>query len=133
MANKPITGNDGNVNFGGSDILQVRGWTFSDSSDNKAFVSSATAGQTRRVKANQDWTASVTIFFEDGKPPPNVAKGDIGELELETAQASGVGGKYAGQGIVASVEPEVDVEGGELIGATINFEADGVMVFTANP
>lgn len=130
---KPITGNDGKATFSGTDILQVRGWTLSDSSDNKAFVSSATAGQTRRVKANQDWTASVTVFFDDGSPPTNVAKGDIAELELFTAQGAGVGGKYVGEGIVESIEPETDVEGGELIGATINFAADGAMVFTANP
>ena len=130
---KPITGNDGKATFNAADILHVRTWTLNDVSDNKAYVSSETSGQTRRVKANQDWTASVTVYFDEGTPTVNVTKGQIAALELFDAQGSGVGGKYVGQGIVASVDPETDIEGGELVGATINFEADGAMVFTANP
>ena len=129
----PITGNDGKATFNAADILHVRTWTLNDVSDNKAYVSSETAGQTRRVKGNQDWTASVTVYFDEGTPTVNAVKGQIAALELFNAQGSGVGGKFTGQGIVESVNPESDIEGGELVGATINFEADGAMVYSANP
>ena len=129
---KPISGKFGTVKFSGTEITECRTWSLSLTSDNKAYVSCSTAGQTRRVAGNKDWTASATIYLQDGLDVP-FDEGDIALLELFTDQTAGSGGKYAGQGIVESIEPEVDIEGGELVSATVNFAADGAMTFTPNP
>ena len=129
---KPISGVDGNATIDG-EVLEVRGWTLSDTSDNQSYNSSKTKGQMRRVKGVQDWTGSITIYFDEGVRPA-VSKGDILPLVLITAEGvSGKGEVGTGQGIVDSIDPEVDVEGGGLIGATLNMSADGAMVFAAQP
>ncbi len=129
---KPISGKFGTVKFTGTEVTECRTWTLSKTSDNKPYSSCSTAGQKRRVAGTKDWTASITIYLQDGKPPA-FDEGDIGLLELFTDQTAGSGGKYSGQGIVESIEPECDIEGGELVSANIAFAADGVMTFIPNP
>ena len=130
---KPISGKNGNATFKG-EVLEVRTWTITDTADNQSYNSSRTKGQTRRVHGVDDWTGSVSLYFQDGRRPPNINKGDIGSLVLKTSELiAGKGETGTGEGIVDSIVPETDVEGGTLIGAALNMSADGAMTFVNNP
>lgn len=127
----PIHSQNGKVSFAGTDLEDVLSWTLNRGSDNPPYVSSSTGGQTKRVEGNKDWTATVNVLLNDGDDLA-FAEGDKGSLGLFTSTLPASGGKWTGDSIVASIEPEIDVNGNSIVGASITFEADGAIVFTAN-
>ena len=122
----PISGNGGNVTAGGPDIVDVRTFSINRSADNKPYNSSDTAGQTHRVKGNKDWTVSISCYLDGGDF-------DLGFDEGDTVAFVGIsvaGKQIAGDILIDTIEAEVDIEGGELVGCTINGGGHGAYQIT---
>ena len=128
----PINGNGGSTTFNAAEVDDVRTWSLNKVSDNQPYVTSMTAGQTKRVEGNKDWTAPVTSYLDNGEEPP-YEEGDTAVIELFTSSLAGVGGKWSGSAIVENFTVDVDIEGGAIIGLTTNYAANGALTFAANP
>ena len=127
----PIHSQNGKVAFASADIEDVLSWTLNKGSDNPPYVSSSTGGQTLREEGNKDWTATVNVLLDDGEDLPFI-EGATGLLELFTSTVVAEGGKWSAEARIANIEPEVDINGNAIVGASITFEANGALTFTAN-
>ena len=128
----PIHSQNGKAAFAASDIEDVLSWTYNEGSDNPPYVSSSSGGQTLREEGNKDWTATVNVLLDDGEEL-FFSVGETGLLELHTSTVAAQGGKWTGEARVASIEPELDINGNAIVGASITFEANGVMTFIPTP
>lgn len=127
----PIHSQDGKVQFNAIELADVLSWSLSNNSDNPSYVSSESGGETLRVEGNKDWSATVSLLLNDGDDLA-LQVGDSALLELFTSDVAAKGGKWSGTGRVSSVEPETDINGNAIVGATVNFESNGAITFTAN-
>ena len=122
----PISGKSGNVTAAGGDIVDVRSFTVSRSCDVKPYNSSDTSGQTKRIAGNKDWTAQISCYADGGSFDLGFDEGDsVSFVGLSTA-----GKQVAGTLVIETIEAEVDVEGGELVGIAITGGGDGALTPT---
>lgn len=122
---QPITGKDGKVEVDSVEIADITSWTLNPVSDNKPYVSSSTAGQTRRLKGNKDKTGSFVALIDEGS---NFAfdDGDIVAIKLIL-----VSGKFwSGNVMIDSTDWNVDVLAADPVEVTVNFGQDAALVFT---
>jgi len=124
----PANGQDGSVKLGvGAAVLvaDVRGFTINKTHESKPYNSSSTSGQTKRMKGNKDWTATLSMYADaDGEVPVN--EGDYVAAELYTDADD----FYSGNAWVDGVSIEVDIEGAEIIGADLTLGGDGALAKT---
>jgi hypothetical protein len=122
----PLSGKTGTVKLGAvpTAVADITAWTLSLTSDNQAYNSSDTAGETKRIPGNADSTGTFE-FYWDGAAEP-VTKGELVDVEL------GFGtGNYEGNVIIDSVDPSMDVEGAAIMKVSVSFSQNGAMTFTA--
>jgi hypothetical protein len=111
----PITGVNGKVCVGAAEVADVRGFSVPRESDVKSYASSSTGGYEKTVSGNRRWRFSMSLYCPDGSLSMGFEVGD-----LVTVKGYTTTGKYfEGQVRVRSIEPEVDIERGELIGCTV--------------
>ena len=120
----PISGNAGNVTANGNDIVDVRTFSINRSCELKPYNSSDTAKQTNRVAGNKDWTASISCYADGGSFNPGFEEGD----SIAFVGVSVSGKTVTGTLLIESIEEEVDIEGGELVGISINGGGHGALV-----
>ena len=119
----PASGSGGTITKDSVVVADIRKYSVSRKSDNKPYVSSSTAGQTKRLEGNKDWEATVDLYVQDG---------DIASIDLEEGDKIEIvfgSGAYTltGNGIVDSVDVDVDVETADPIGASVSISADGAL------
>lgn len=96
----------------------------------KEYVSSDTDGAKRRLEGTDDFDGSVEVYID----PTNRFDADSFGIR------SGVAGflrvyehrtdvPFLLPIMVENVEYSVDIEGGEIVGATVNFSADGAVTY----
>ncbi len=122
----PKTGSDGKVKFGAgpTDIDDIKSWSLSRSVEAKPYNSSSTAGQTKRVAGNKDWSGSFELYMDAADMDPGFDEGDLVDLELHSDD--GVH-KYTGNALITDIGTEVEVEGADIESQTITFEGNGVL------
>lgn len=114
-----ISGKDGAVNG----HANVKNWRISYKAETQAYGASGMSGGTSRLAGNKDWSGS----FEALGHTPTVVVGDS-----FTFTGSFDGSKGAtGPAIVESITIDCDIEGGGIIGHTVEFSANGDLVLGA--
>jgi len=116
----PKSGNGGSVTKGGSTIAHIKKWSLTDTIELLSYVSSTTAGQTKREEGNQDWTASAELYLDDGAKP-SIVKGTSYTWVFKLNSSN----SFTGTGRVAEISYECDIESGALLSCTVNIEANG--------
>ena len=108
----------GMVTLGDLSTFDVRTCTKGKAADNKAYVSSQTAGKTHRVEGNLDATWELSLYSKDTitEVPAALRPGQEISVQLEhDSQAYTM--------IVDSSSLEVDIEAGELVGLSVSCSA----------
>jgi len=104
----------GLVTTGDLSTYEVRTISKGRTADNKAYVSSLTAGKTKRKAGNLDATWAISLY----------SKTNITEVPaaLQAGQTIGIQLQNDSQSynmIIDSSDLEVDIEGGELVGISL--------------
>lgn len=96
----------------------VRSCTRAESADNKAYVSSQTAGKTFRKPGNRDATWEISLYCKSGdKDMPAALKADqIINIQIPT-------GANTERMIIDSSSLEVNIESGDLLGISLSCSA----------
>lgn len=110
-----INGQGGAVN--GADT--VRDWSCSIPDDAQAIIASNTKGGTVRIAGNDDWSGSYNAY---GHTPASFP-GDAIVWRGAITETKGL----EGTAICDSIEISWDIEGGGVIGHTVNFSGNGVL------
>ncbi len=116
----------GMVTTGDLSTYDVRTCTKGKAADNKAFVSSQTAGKTHRVPGNLDATWEISLYAkgDESEMPAALRPGQIISVQLEHDTQT-----YTM--IIGSSSLEVDVEAGELVGISLSCSADSGTSYNA--
>lgn len=121
----PITGTQGAIVVDGEELADVRQWTLTRRSDNRAYASSSTGGHTRRLPGVRDWSVTFELYSVSGDVPFDV--GAVLSLRLWVRQDGGSGPRYEGQAVVDSIRPVVDIEAGRIVAVTVTASGDGAL------
>jgi len=108
----------GMITSGDLATYEVRTVTKRETADNKAYVSSQTAGKTHRVAGNEDAGRDITIYAPNGttEVPAALRAGQTISVQLEhDSQAYNM--------IIDSAELLVDIEAGELVAISLGCSA----------
>lgn len=111
------------------EISDVRTMTLTITRNNPSYVSSSTAGQTGREEGILDFTLSISVYEDDFADLPD--ENDIRELRLYTDAT--LYWKLEWAILTELTDLEVDIEGGGLIGATLNYGMVGFTDVAATP
>lgn len=106
--------------FNTTEIADVRSATLNITAGNSEYGSSSTEGWTKRVPGAIDATATVEVYTDALSGLP--AQGAVGVLDLFVDATDSWELEWM---MVAGVEPTIDAESGDPVGATINYEFTG--------
>jgi len=124
MATEPLvlTGINGKVSVGGSDIDDTRNWRASLKADNKPYASSSTAGYQKNKGGRKSGTVQFEIYMQSGSAVLDVVVGTLYDFIFysDTAVAA-----LTCEARVDSIDVGADIEGAELEGATVNCTING--------
>jgi hypothetical protein len=108
-----------------TNIPEVRVWNISPSTETKEYASSSTAGAKRRISSTDDFDGSIEVYVDDSNRfdagTLDIMRGEIGWLKLYEDDTT----FHIAAVFIDSVDYEADIEGGEILAATINFSANG--------
>jgi hypothetical protein len=122
----PITGISGKVEVDSAEVADVRTWSMPRENDVKTYASSSTGGYEKTAAGNTRWTFTMSVYAPDGSLSIGFEVGD-----LVTVKGYTTTGKYfEGSVRVGSIEPQVDIEGAELVGCTVEGTGHGEYTLT---
>ncbi len=124
----PLSGVGGHIDQGGVVIGCLRTWTLSLTAALAEAICSASSGATLRAAGNLDWSGSYTAYGHT----PAVDPGDSFTLNAAIAGVAAASIGLEGAAICDSWTVEVDIEGGAVIGHTVNFSANGALGYGAS-
>ena len=102
-------------------IPDCRNIKTSETSENQVYASSSTSGHKRRIAGQFDCSVSFEVYAQNGVLVWTYRRGD--SIKLEGYSDTGVGIK--GTFLIDSVEDAIDIEGGGLVGITVQCSGDG--------
>jgi hypothetical protein len=116
-----------NITF--TNVPEVTHWDLSVEPEAKEYASSSTGGAKRRVAGNEGWSGSVEMYVDAGArfdaAPLGIRGGVTGWFKLyEDATRFFLAPAY-----IDSVEYTVDIESGDIIGATVNYSNNGSLTY----
>ena len=133
MADKPITGQNGDLKIGGTQRCHITSWVVNPTIEFVGFNSNCTGAQREKIGTIIDWTASFEWATEKGKCP-DIDVGDFIDLDLNTSQVAGFGCTYSGNALVTGTSTTVAIDGaGDLVTASVTVEGNGVLTKVDNP
>lgn len=103
-------------------VTDVRSWTLTLTADNQSYVSSDTAGETKRNEGNLDATVSYSVY--EGDPSGLPAVNSIAAIRLYTSASAYWELLWVMFGEASDIQ--TDIEGGSLVGATLNASMNAV-------
>ena len=117
----------GMVTAGNLSTYDVRVITKGRSADNKAYVSSKTAGKNFRVAGNADATWEISLYAKANMEhiPAVLQPGQQISITAPSAPAEVM--------IIDSASLEVDIEAGELVGISLSCSAVAATSYVDNP
>lgn len=125
-----VTGINGAVSVGGTEIADVRNFSITHEKSNQEYGSSSTAPWKASAEGAEMWSGSIEAFLrshdvEDGTDvEQEIDEGDEITLELTTH----TGETISGSALVDSLDGyEVDINGSGLISVSINFTGKGTL------
>lgn len=116
-------------------IPEVRSWRLSVSKNAKEYASSSTGGGKQRIGGAEDFSGSLTLYIDrtSGTNQTSfdtdlgIKGGEFGTFKLY--EEDGAGAFFLAPSYVESVDYEVDIEGDNVIGATVNFSRSGALSY----
>ena len=115
-----LSGKTGKVYKDDVEVADILSFTVNESSDNKQYASSSSSG-IARIAGHNDWSGTIRLLFPtSGSFDLDFDKGELFAFKGESTTGKTVSCASSGA-IVDSVEYEVNVETGDIIGATISF------------
>lgn len=115
-----ISGKNGQVKIGATTLADVTQWTLQKLSNNPSYASSSTAGHKKRVAGVKDARGVVQMKFNDAAAA-GLDEGDSVTLLLYVDATH----FYSVPALVDSYRVDVDINTGEIVGATAEFSANG--------
>lgn len=110
------------VKLGANFVPDVTKWSLNPKSENQAYASSDTAGWKKRLAGQKDMSGSFECKCSDSTRLETICKpGATYAAELYYDQTL----KHAGSLIVDDIAYEVDIDGGAIVAATVNFSCAG--------
>lgn len=122
----PITGTNGKVYVDDIEVADVRTWSAAFENDLKTYASSNTGGYEKTASGNIRWTFNMTLYSPDGSLDLGF---DVGDL-VTVKGCTTTGKHFEGDVRIASIEPEVDIEGAGLVACTVRGTGDGQYTLT---
>lgn len=124
-----LSGKDGSVTWNGGVISQVTGWRCTETAHNSAWASSSTDGYKHRVCGVRDWSGSFSAKY-DISIAATVGQGTISGTAVTLVLQIGESESLSGHAIIDSIELDVDVNSGDVVGYTCNFSGAGALTRT---
>lgn len=119
-----ISGKNGKVNDGTSDIVEVTGWTLHTESNNVAYASSSTAGYRKRVAGVRDGGGRVEGKLDATASSAITDVLDVGD-ELTLKLYVDATHFYSVPAVIDTLDVEVDVDTGQPVGWRGEFSTNG--------
>ncbi len=118
-----ISGKDGSVTWNAGNVSHITHWTCTETANNSAWASSSTAGYKNRVAGVKDWRGTFSAKY-DGTITPTVGQAAALVLKLDATE------QLSGNAIIDSIELEVDIDEGEVVGYRCEFSGNGALTRT---
>lgn len=104
------------------EVTDIRTMTLTITADNKSYVSSSTAGETKRLEGNLNFAFSFTQYTAD--PAELVTPGDVQDVKMFVAATDFWHLQWVRFGDVSGLE--VNRETGDIVGCTQNSVMEGI-------
>jgi hypothetical protein len=117
-----LSGKAGKVMIGVAELAEITRWTLTTVSNNPAYASSGTAGYKRRVAGVKDASGMISFKLD----PADAITADLNEGDSVTLLLYLDGSHfYSVPALVDSLQLEVDIDSGDIVGGTAEFSANG--------
>lgn len=118
-----LSGKNGKVRIGSSDLAEITGWTFNPTSNNPSYASSGTAGFKKREAGVKDGSGTISGKYD--KADPIQDRMDVGakvtlELHVDAAEH-----KFIVPAIIDSITYTTDMDDGEIVSFDADFSING--------
>jgi len=117
-----ISGKDGTLHIGESEVTPVTNWTLEKTSSNKDYAANDTAGSKKRVAGVKDCSGAFEMKATDSGNVP-VDEGDLVTLELHVDDSEG--NYYQVPAIIDRIQVDVDINQGEIVAYAVDFSGNG--------
>lgn len=119
-----ISGKDGKVIQGSTDITDTLGWTINKMSNNPAYASNATAGVKKRVAGVKDSNGTFTYAYQGAAE--EITEGSSYTLKLYLNATK----FYTVAAVIDSISANVDINDGGIVSYTANWSGNGAVTLT---
>ena len=117
-----ISGKNGTVKISSTDLFEVTRWTFSPQCAVSKYASNNTAGYRAAVAGILDGNGTIDVKLDTANTLDLLA-GSAATLELHVDSSGS--NYYSVPAIIAAAPITVDIDSGEVVGATYRFESNG--------
>lgn len=120
-----LSGKNGTLFLGSSEVTPVTNWRLAATSNNPDYAANDTGGWKRRAAGVRDASGSFEVKATDAQHCP-VEEGDAATLKLHI-DASG-NNYYEVPAIVDKISVDVDINQGEIVAYLVDFSGNGAIV-----
>jgi hypothetical protein len=117
---QPISGKSGFVKVGDATVAEVTKWSFIKQAASSRYASSSSGGFKRSIAGVKSGSGQIEFKFDMAADSPLVEGAAVTLLLYLDATHF-----YSVPAIVTRVEVEVNIDSGDVIGGTANFDTDG--------
>lgn len=122
MPGQGISGQGGDFTVGGQSIKEVKKWSLNTMIVIHAYSSNKTGGFKRKVTGIKDGKGSIEGVWDPAAPLPSQM--EVGQT-LAAAALTKAGQQYTYNALFADNKVSVDIDTGDIIGWTSDYEVDG--------
>ena len=120
-----ISGKDGTLKLGDTEVTRVTHWKIEKTSGGKAYTANDTGGAKKRVAGVKDCSGRFEIKAGDSDAVP-VEEGDVVTLQLHVDDSGA--NYYEVPAIVDTIRAEVDISEGKTVAHVVAFSGNGPIV-----
>ncbi len=116
------TGDDGKVLIGSTPLADITAWSLETTTRSVAYASSATGGYRKRLAGVKEGRGRIQFKLDVANPLTNQFDEGSAVTLLLYLDATRF---YSVPAVIDSIQIQVDIDGGELIGGQADFSTDG--------
>jgi hypothetical protein len=120
-----ISGKDGTLKLGDTEVTRVTHWRIEKTSGGKAYTANDTGGAKKRVAGVKDCSGRFEIKAGDSAAVP-VDEGDTVTVELHVDDSGA--NYYEVPAIVGTIRAEVDISEGKTVTHVVHFAGNGPII-----
>ncbi|HUT94871.1 MAG TPA: hypothetical protein VMY37_35765 [Thermoguttaceae bacterium] len=120
-----ISGKDGTLKLGDTEVTRVTQWKIEKTSGARAYTANDTGGAKKRVAGVKDCSGRFEIKAGDSDAVP-VEEGDVVTLQLHVDDSGA--NYYEVPAIVDTIRAEVDISEGKTVAHVVAFSGNGPIV-----